>query len=137
MTSSTAFAVLAFLYFAKSFSTVCIQGAVRLRSKRFARPEDAAYWKGESNDHPVAARAQSVLRNDLENVVPFVLLCGAFLVAGGAPEAAVAYGSVFFCTRALHTWAYLVPRQPLRNLSYQAGLLVTFVVGVHLAIILG
>ncbi|TPV93350.1 MAG: MAPEG family protein [Myxococcales bacterium FL481] len=122
MSAPVVFAVLAVALFLKLVALISVQGVVRLRSRRYAQPEDAACWTGEHDDHPVAQQAQLALRNDGENVPLFLALQAAYLTLHGPPGVALAIGAVFVATRWLHGVVYVWPRQPARTLTYGVGL---------------
>uniref|UniRef100_H2Y965 Microsomal glutathione S-transferase 1 n=1 Tax=Ciona savignyi TaxID=51511 RepID=H2Y965_CIOSA len=71
-------------------------------------------------------RTRSVHRNDLENVVPFVLL-GLLYISTNPPAAtALTHFKLFTGFRFLHSFCYLIPLpQPSRVLSFTGGYLVT------------
>lgn len=65
--------------------------------------------------------------NDLENVVPFVLIGLLYSLTGPDLPTALLYFRVFVGSRIFHTVAYVTPLpQPCRALSWMAGMVVTF-----------
>jgi len=65
--------------------------------------------------------------NDLENVVPFVLIGLLYALTGPELSTALLHFRLFAGSRVVHTVAYLgaLP-QPSRALSWMLGMLVTF-----------
>lgn len=135
MTPFEAFACVSAALFLKSFATSGVQGVVRLRHRTFVRPEDAAFFgKGAApalQEHPLAERAQHVLRNDGENVPIFLALLLAFAHVDGRAVLLLGYGAMFVLARVVHTLAYLRPTQPLRNRAYIVGQLICFILIGH------
>ena len=65
-------------------------------------------------------------QNDLENVVPFVLVGLLYSLTGPDAATAITYFRVFAASRLCHTVAYVLPLpQPSRALSWLTGLVVT------------
>ncbi len=128
MTAPQVFALTASALWLKMFATAGVQAVVRLRSKRFARPEDAQAFGGavDAPDHPTAVLGQAALRNDVENIPTFLCLLLGFVLLGPTPIQVGAHGALFVLARCVHTAAYLRPTQPLRNRAYVAGVAVTF-----------
>lgn len=128
-----AFAVVALLV--KMLATVSLQGIVRIRTKTFQYPEDAAHWRGaETDDQPVVIRAQRVLRNDSEGQPLFLALGAAYVLLGASPTIAPVYFGLYVGSRLLHTWFFLRPRQPHRNRAFGVGLVTLTALAVHVAI---
>lgn len=123
-TSLAAYSIAAVLLYAKMLMTVSTQGVMRLRTKRFQYPEDASHWGGEQGeDHPIAARAQRVLRNDGEGQPLFLALGAAYVLTEATPALAPLYFGAYVASRFLHTWFFFRPRQPHRNRAFALGLL--------------
>ncbi len=134
MSAIDIFALLCLTLFLKLLVTTSLQAFARKHAGAYAHAEDAAYWNGRKDDPPLAQQAQLALRNDGENIPIFLALAWAFVASGGSPRALAAYGAVFFVARSVHTFAFVRPRQPLRNRAYVMGLGATFALAVHLAI---
>ncbi|MEM6925586.1 MAG: MAPEG family protein [Myxococcota bacterium] len=135
-----AWAVAAVVLYVKMLVVASLQGVWRLRANAFEKPEDAAFFgSGEVRDElPEVARAQRTLVNDLENIPMFLFLAAAYVALGAWPGAAAGYFGVFVGSRVVHTFAYLRPRQPLRNRAYVVGQLVCVVLAGHvIAVIVG
>lgn len=123
-TAAAVYALLASGLFLKTFLMTGLQGRIRLGSKRFRWPEDAAAWGGVVGDDPDerVERAQAALRNDGENH-PTMLAASAAWLALGAPVgiAGAAFG-IYVVSRILHGLLLVHPIQPLRNRVYVLGL---------------
>ncbi|CAL8277986.1 unnamed protein product [Gadus morhua 'NCC'] len=78
-------------------------------------------------NHPDVDRVRRCHQNDLENVVPFVLVGLLYSLTGPDAATAITYFRVFAASRLCHTVAYVLPLpQPSRALSWLTGLVVTF-----------
>ncbi|XP_070709884.1 microsomal glutathione S-transferase 1-like [Pempheris klunzingeri] len=104
----------------------------RLTRKVFANLEDT---KLVSSTHdkklvgldPEVERVRRCHLNDLENVVPFVLVGLLYTLTGPELSSALLHFRLFAGSRIFHTIAYVgaLP-QPCRALSFMLGLVVTF-----------
>lgn len=131
-----AYVAAAFILFAKFVVMVSVQGATRLRTRRFQYAEDASHWHGEhvALESDLIVRAQRALRNDSEGQ-PYFLVFGAVYVAlGAAPWAAWLYFPAYALTRVLHAWFMLRAQQPHRNRAFGAGLVILVVLAGHCVI---
>ncbi|XP_043228046.1 microsomal glutathione S-transferase 1-like [Amphibalanus amphitrite] len=99
----------------------------RMGNKVFANPEDAKGLQGKVKfDHPDVERVRRAHLNDLENVLPFLILCPLYLATGPAAATATTLIRVFAAARLLHTVVYLnVVPQPSRVLCFTVGIVVT------------
>jgi uncharacterized MAPEG superfamily protein len=133
-----AVALVAALTHLKLFVLAAIQGVTRLWNRRFVKPEDAAFFgRGvapASEEHPRVVLAQRAIDNELENLPTFALALVAHAALGGDARWALGLGAAFVLARAVHSAAYVSPRQPLRNRAYVTGQLVTFTLLVRVAI---
>ena len=123
--------------FAKLVVMVSLQGAARVRTKRFQYAEDAAHWNGNfiAEESDLIVRAQRVLRNDSEGQPFFFVFGAAYVALGGTPWAAWLYFPGYALTRVLHAWCMLRARQPLRNRAFGAGLIVLAALAAHCSLI--
>lgn len=131
-----AYAVAVAALFFKHFFTASIQGRERLRTRRFAYPEDAAQWRGKHDDaspSPLWDRAARLLRNDGENHALFFALGGAYVALGCAERLGAVYFTVYALARWVHAIFLLWPRQPHRNRAYVVSLAVLIALAVHVA----
>ncbi|KAK9525357.1 hypothetical protein VZT92_016072 [Zoarces viviparus] len=97
----------------------------------FANEEDVALKPSEERkkllrSHPDVERVRRCHQNDLENIVPFVLVGLLYALTGPELSAALLHFRVFAGSRIFHTIAYVgaLP-QPSRALSWMIGFLVT------------
>ncbi|KAL5018756.1 hypothetical protein ScPMuIL_004478 [Solemya velum] len=100
----------------------------RFKYNAFGNPEDYVTVKKPSkvvvND--AVERIRRCHLNDLENVIPFVIVGPMYILTG--PQAAIAalHFQIFAGARIFHSIAYLLPLpQPSRALAYVVGLIVT------------
>ncbi|XP_068573232.1 microsomal glutathione S-transferase 1-like [Cebidichthys violaceus] len=104
----------------------------RFSKGAFANEEDVALKPSEERkkllkSHPDVERVRRCHQNDLENVIPFVLIGLLYALTGPELSVALLHFRVFAGSRIFHTIAYVgaLP-QPSRGLSWLVGLLVTF-----------
>ena len=128
-----AYVAAAFVLLAKLVVTVSLQGATRIRTKRFQYAEDATHWKGDhvAEESDLVVRAQRILRNDGEGQPYFFVFGAAYVALGATPWAAWLYFPVYVLTRILHAWYMLRARQPHRNRAFGAGLVTLVALAVH------
>ena len=130
-----AFAVVSVFLFFKMLATSLLQVAVRVRSRTFTVPEDAALFAAPDQsrqDVPLLARLSMVWRNDLETIPIFLFLALAYVATGCWATGALIYFPAFALSRIAHTAAYLSGKQPGRTLAYLAGILVCLALSLHL-----
>ncbi|KAM8720991.1 hypothetical protein ACLKA7_006948 [Drosophila subpalustris] len=94
----------------------------RMKTKTFANPEDLRMGRTPEvrfNDANVE-RVRRAHRNDLENVLPFLLMSLAYVACGPHPLTAKLLIRIGACARVIHTIVYAcVPLpQPARILSF-------------------
>ena len=133
--SEIVFALTVMALFLKMFVIAGVQGINRMQSGVMVRPEDAAYFVKQAPaaaELPIVDRAQSTLRNDLENIPIFLFLMLAYMQLNGPPMPLAIYAAVFVLARCGHSYFYLRPRQPHRNRLYLVGIAVDFVLCGHL-----
>jgi uncharacterized MAPEG superfamily protein len=125
--------------FVKMLAMVLVQGYGRYKDRGFGNPEDAALFdklfgkKPDASQHnELVDRAQSVLRNDGENIPIFLFMAIAYLQLGCWQQGLAIYLPLFAIGRIMHAFCYLKAIQPGRNLSYQLGLWVTLVMAGHI-----
>ncbi|XP_061164787.1 microsomal glutathione S-transferase 1-like isoform X1 [Saccostrea echinata] len=96
----------------------------RLTYKIFANPEDVEGLGGKEptvSDQRVE-RVRRCHQNDIENVLPFVLVGSFYIVTDPDPWWATLLFRVFALSRCLHTVCYMVPiPQPSRFMSCLTG----------------
>uniref|UniRef100_A0A3B3ZQK2 Microsomal glutathione S-transferase 1 n=1 Tax=Periophthalmus magnuspinnatus TaxID=409849 RepID=A0A3B3ZQK2_9GOBI len=99
----------------------------------FANPEDAAAHSSKPEEkkqlvrtNEDVERARRCHQNDLESIVPFVLVGLLYALTGPDPAWALLHFRVFVCSRLVHTVAYVMALpQPSRGLSWAVGLMTT------------
>jgi uncharacterized membrane protein YecN with MAPEG domain len=132
-----AYALTTVALFLKMFSTSAVQAMSRLGANTFVNPEDARYYgktEAAAQETALVQRAQAVWRNDLENVPIFLFLGLVYLLARCWPLGAAIYFSSFVLARILHAIFYFQAMQPWRNLSYDLGIAVCFVMSAHIVV---
>ncbi|XP_071097438.1 microsomal glutathione S-transferase 1-like [Haliotis cracherodii] len=98
----------------------------RLTKKVFVNPEDSAGRGVKPSTHESVERVRRCHLNDLENVIPFVLIGLLYTATGPSLGSALLHFRIFTGARILHTIAYLLPLpQPSRGLGFIVGILVT------------
>ncbi|XP_033642882.1 microsomal glutathione S-transferase 1-like [Asterias rubens] len=104
----------------------------RITRKVFANLEDASgKQKYVRNDDDIE-RGLRCHRNDLENVIPFLILGLMYVTTDPSVFAATWHFRVFVASRFFHTVAYLTPLpQPCRALSFAIGLVANISMGVQ------
>merc|ERR1712156_141155 len=91
----------------------------RLEKGIFANPEDANKGEKVQFGNEYVERIGRCHQNDLENVIPFVLLSGFFITTNPALKTAKIIFRAFTIARYIHTIVYVfaVP-QPTRIFAY-------------------
>uniref|UniRef100_A0AAX7VFS9 Microsomal glutathione S-transferase 1 n=1 Tax=Astatotilapia calliptera TaxID=8154 RepID=A0AAX7VFS9_ASTCA len=100
--------------------------------KSFSNEEDVARKSAEEKKkllktHPDVERVRRCHQNDLENIIPFVIVGLLYALTGPELSVALLHFRIFAGARIFHTIAYIgaLP-QPSRALSWVVGMLVTF-----------
>ncbi|XP_005952478.1 microsomal glutathione S-transferase 1 [Haplochromis burtoni] len=98
----------------------------------FSNEEDVARKSAEEKKkllktHPDVERIRRCHQNDLENIIPFVIVGLLYALTGPELSVALLHFRIFAGARIFHTIAYIgaLP-QPSRGLSWVVGMLVTF-----------
>jgi uncharacterized membrane protein YecN with MAPEG domain len=125
--------------FVKMFAVLLVQGYGRYKHRGFSNPEDAVMFDklfGHQTDvskqSELVDRAQSVLRNDGENIPIFLFLALSYIQLSCWQTGVVIYLPLFVIGRIAHAISYLNALQPWRNLSYQLGLWVMVAMSGHI-----
>ncbi|KAH9496440.1 Microsomal glutathione S-transferase 1 [Bulinus truncatus] len=117
-----------------------ITSMTRIKHKAFANEEDAkSFSSNKTSRQPQLITNSAVERirrchlNDLENVLPFVLLGLLYVTTGPSLYYATLHFRVFAISRFLHTVVYLgsVP-QPARALCFFVGFLVNISLSINI-----
>ncbi|XP_070532281.1 microsomal glutathione S-transferase 1-like [Ptychodera flava] len=120
----------------KMLFLLLLTSIVRIMRKNWANPEDAkAFSNARSNEEAkrMTVRDEAVERvrrcvlNDMENIIPFLLLAPMYVLTGPAHDTAVLFFRIFVVSRFVHTITYLFGLQPFRGFAYGAGLFVNSV----------
>ncbi|KAL7828042.1 hypothetical protein AOLI_G00311940 [Acnodon oligacanthus] len=105
----------------------------RLTKKVFSNMEDTALG-GPAEDRkkmirvdPDVERVRRCHQNDLENIIPFVVIGLLYALTGPDLSTALLHFRLFVGSRCFHTVAYLLPLpQPSRALAWMLGMVTTF-----------
>ncbi|XP_005110982.1 microsomal glutathione S-transferase 1 [Aplysia californica] len=126
----------AFLVIIKTMAMSFVTAYFRITMKVYANEEDVAFDKKKTNKgpqiHPTVERVRRCHQNDLENVIPFVLMGLLYVATGPTTFAASLHFRIFTASRFLHTFFYLfsIP-QPTRVLSFLVGVFTTLSMAYH------
>ncbi|XP_061769197.1 microsomal glutathione S-transferase 1-like [Nerophis ophidion] len=128
-----AFSTYALIVILKMMMMSFVTAYCRITRGAFANEEDVGRGSTEEKKKkmlrtdPEVERVRRCHLNDLENVVPFVLVGLFYTLSGPELSSALLHFRVFAGARIFHTISYLchLP-QPSRGLSFFLGLLVTF-----------
>lgn len=125
----SAFVTYATLVIAKTMFMSLLTSYQRVTNKAFINEEDVKSYAKKKVEvtryHPKVERVRRCHQNDLENVVPFVLLGLLYVCTGPSLWTALLHFRVFTVARFAHTIIYLlaVP-QPSRFLVFVCGVIV-------------
>jgi len=97
-------------------------GILRLRRGAYVTPEDYAFM-GRVPTPPDEAveRLRRVHQNDLENILPFLIIGFLYALSGPAFAVAATLFVAFTAARLLHTATYIAAAQPWRSVFYEVG----------------
>ncbi|XP_071773372.1 microsomal glutathione S-transferase 1-like [Centroberyx gerrardi] len=104
----------------------------RLTRKVFANLEDTRLVSSTEDKKmirvdPDVERVRRCHQNDLENIIPFVVVGLLYALTGPDLSTALLHFRVFAGSRICHTIAYVTPLpQPSRGLSWMVGMGITF-----------
>jgi len=128
-----AFITYAVIVIVKTMLMSIVTALNRFKNKAFANPEDARGMKDKEGGRlkPVTnldvERVRRCHLNDLENVIPFVLIGLLYVATSPALSTALLHFRLFAGSRLFHSVAYLLPLpQPSRALGFFVGYLTTF-----------
>ena len=117
------FAVCAGILVLKMLLTANLTGILRTSRRVFASPEDYRFFGAEPVAQPdeQIERIRRAHRNDLENILPFLVI--GFLYAMTGPSYTVAWWLFvsFTVARLLHTAVYIAGLQPWRTVFFGIG----------------
>ncbi|XP_002126072.2 microsomal glutathione S-transferase 1-like [Ciona intestinalis] len=111
-------------------SIICVMH--RIRNKAFVNEEDTKAFgssvKGKLATVTNAAveRVRRCHLNDIENIIPFVIIGFAYILTDPAVETAIFHFQLFTGSRIAHTFCYLIPiPQPSRFVFCMSGYMAT------------
>ncbi|CAF1260448.1 unnamed protein product [Rotaria sordida] len=113
--------------------------AQRQRSQAFANPEDVVTSKIKNlvptTTDPDVERVRRNHLNDIENIIPFLLIGFCYIPCNPDPNIALWHFRLFFLSRVLHTFAYQIPlAQPSRAITFFIGLITTVSMAIQVLI---
>lgn len=120
--------ICALLLVLKMLALAAYTSSLRMRKHVYAAPEDYAFQGKPASTRidPDVERARRAHRNDLENVLPFLVLAPIYVAAGPTPVGAWVCFVGFTTARILHTLFYLREAMPHRTFAYAVGQLIMF-----------
>jgi len=119
----------------KTLLMALLTGAQRFRTKTFANPEDAG--KNECSVNENVERVRRAHLNDLENIIPLVLISFIYVLTDPMPAVAVNIFRVVTAARIWHTFVYaiyVIP-QPARAIGFIIPLIAMIYMAVMSAIV--
>ena len=118
------YAVVALLLVLKMVAVGFYTSAVRIRRRVFATPEDYALRNLAPAGVPDedVERVRRAHRNDLENVLPFLVVGLLYALTGPSLAAARIYLIGFLVARTLHSVFYIRATQPHRTIAFTVGM---------------
>jgi len=104
----------------------------RFKNGSFGNAEDAAQQAGGDAEklkkmlvpNEDVERVRRAHRNDLENVLPFMLLAVLYCATGPDAATALLHFKIFFYARVAHSVVYVLALQPWRALCWMVGMVV-------------
>nr|ACO11433.1 Prostaglandin E synthase [Caligus rogercresseyi] len=108
-----------------------LTGRIRIKKKIFANAEDAKWFDGKIKmSDPDVERVRRAHLNDIENVIPFLLIAPMYLSTEPCSVLAVNAFRIFTFGRYMHTITYLHEMQPWRAMVFTLNILCNiFLVG--------
>ena len=118
------YAIVALLLVLKMVAVGFYTSAVRIRRRVFATPEDYALRNLAPAGVPDedVERVRRAHRNDLENVLPFLVVGLLYALTGPSLPAARIYLIGFLVARTLHSVFYIRAMQPHRTIAFTVGI---------------
>jgi uncharacterized MAPEG superfamily protein len=116
------YAVCAAILVLKMAFTGSATGIARLRRGAYVTPEDYRFMgKTPAPPDETVERLRRVHQNDLENILPFLIIALLYALSGPSFGVAAAIFVIFTLARLAHTAAYLAEMQPWRSVFYEVG----------------
>ncbi|CAF2859961.1 unnamed protein product [Rotaria sp. Silwood2] len=111
----------------------------KIVKKAFVNPEDVATRKiknlAPTTSDPDVERIRRNHLNDIENIIPFVLIGFCYIVCNPDPHMALWHFRLFFFSRVFHTISYQIPLpQPSRAVAFFIGLIATVSMAIQVLI---
>lgn len=127
------FAIVAVLLVLKMMVVGNYTSYLRIRRRAFATPEDYALQglAARATVDPDIERVRRAHQNDLENVLPFLIVGLLYALTGPSPIAARIYFIGFLVARVLHSVFYIAGMQPHRTIAFTLGAALLFAMMVH------
>lgn len=128
-----AFASVLILLAFKAQVLAAATATTRGRLGRFLNEEDAT-WLGGVHVNPDDERVQRIFRahrNDLEALLPFLIVGSVYVASGASSGVGIVYCAVFLVARFAHTFAYLRQRPRIRRDAFAIAWLTSFAMGAH------
>lgn len=128
-----AFSTYATIVILKMMLMAPLTGFFRFKQKAFSNQEDL--WLAKNAEEkkkmlradPEVERVRRCHQNDLENIIPFIVIGLLYALSGPDLATAVLHFRVFVVSRICHTVSYVLALpQPSRALSWVTGMLATF-----------
>ncbi|KAG7320401.1 hypothetical protein KOW79_016254 [Hemibagrus wyckioides] len=124
-----AFSTYATIVILKMMFMSVLTGYFRVTRKAFANPEDTHMGRTPEEKKRMLQVNEDVERvrrchlNDLENIIPFVMIGLIYTLTGPALSTALLHFRLFVGSRFMHTVAYVnILPQPIRGLSWMVGM---------------
>ena len=117
------FAVCAAILVLKMLLTANLTGILRTSRRVFASPEDYRFFGAEPAARPdeQIERIRRAHRNDLENILPFLVIGFLYVLTGPSYTVAWWLFVLFTVARVLHTAVYIAGLQPWRTVCFGIG----------------
>jgi len=129
------FAVCAAILVFKMALTGSMTGFMRLRRGAYITAEDYAFMgKTAAPPDEAVERLRRVHLNDLENIVPFLILGHVYVLSSPSVGLAVTLFIIFTAARLVHSITYLASLQPWRSIAFEVGQITLVVMTVLLVI---
>ena len=123
------FAVCAAILVIKMLATANLTGGLRTARRVYATPEDYSFFGQE----PVMKRDELIERirrahqNDLENILPFLVIGFLYALTGPSPTVAWWLLVIFTVARLAHTVVYVAGLQPWRTVVFAVAQIALYV----------
>ncbi|XP_077987097.1 microsomal glutathione S-transferase 1-like [Glandiceps talaboti] len=122
----------------KMVALLLLTSIFRIKDKSFVSVEDYTVSgikdrdyikKRMSSVNNTVERIRRTVLNDMENIIPFMLLGPLYVLTGPSAATALLVFRIFAGSRVVHTLSYLAGVQPFRALAFFVGISVNFYMG--------